>query len=67
MGNAYHIGYWITWVLVFLAVWIGCSLQYGFMGFALAWMPAAIIATVIAFLWPLILLGGIVIVLKLWN
>jgi len=66
-GEIYQIGYWIIWVLIFLAVWIGCSLGYGFLGFALGWMPAAIIASVVAFLWPLILLVIVVVALKIWG
>jgi len=65
--DIYRIGYWITWVLIFIAVWIGCALEYGFLGFALAWMPAAIVASVVAFLWPLLLFGVFVIVIKLWK
>ena len=66
-GEIYQIGYWITWVLMFLVVWIGCTLQYGFLGFALAWMPAIIVATALAFLWPLLLLGVVIIAVKIWG
>ena len=65
--DIYRIGYWISWVLIFFAVWIGCALEFGFMGFALAWMPAAIVATIAAFLWPLILFGLIFLTTRLWH
>lgn len=67
MGEVYHVGFWITWVITFLIVWIGCALEYGFLGFALAWMPAVIVAYIAAFLWPLILLGVVVVALKIWG
>ncbi len=66
-GDLYRIGYWITWALIFLGVWIGCAMEYGFLGFALAWMPAAIIATIAAFLWPLLLFGVIALVAKMFH
>jgi hypothetical protein len=66
-GEVYHIGFWITWVLTFLIVWICCSLGYGFLGFALGWMPACIVAYIVAAIWPLILFGVVVIVIKLWK
>ena len=63
----YQLGYWITWVLIFLVVWIGCALEFGFLGFALAWMPAAIVATVAAFVWPLLLIGLVFVAFKIWG
>jgi hypothetical protein len=67
MDDIYEIGGWITWIVTFLIVWIGCSVGYGFFGFALGWMPAIIVAYIAAYLWPLILLGVVVVVIKLWN
>ena len=66
-GEIYHIGGWIAGVLTFLMVWIGCSLGYGFLGFALGWMPAYIVAQIVAAIWPLILFGGFIVVIKLWQ
>ena len=65
-GDVYRIGFWITWVLTFLIVWIACSTE-GIIGFCLGWMPAIIIAYIVAFLWPMLLIGIFVVVLKLWN
>jgi hypothetical protein len=46
--------------IVFLAVWIGCTIGFGPFGFMLGWMPALILAM----LWPLIAaLGCVVIVI----
>lgn len=67
MDDVYRIGFWITWVLTFLLVWIGCSVGYGFLGFALGWMPAAIVGLIAAYLWPLILVLGYVVVFKFWK
>lgn len=33
----------ISGALVALLVWVICSQQYGFLGFALGWMPAVIV------------------------
>lgn len=50
----------ITGGLVALAIWIGCTVGYGFLGFALGWMPAAIVGAIVGFLvmlfWPFFLL-----------
>jgi hypothetical protein len=66
-GDIYRVGFWITWVLTFLIVWIGCSVDYDFLGFALGWMPAIIVGLIAAYLWPLILVVGYVAVLKFWK
>jgi hypothetical protein len=67
IGEAYYVGFWITWVLTFLIVWIGCSLGYGFLGFALGWMPAIIVAYIAAFIWPLLLFGVALVAFKIWG
>jgi hypothetical protein len=41
---------WISGILTFLAIWIGCTLAYGFLAFALAWIPAAIIGVIVGFI-----------------
>jgi hypothetical protein len=66
-GDIYEVGGWITGAITFLTVWIGCAIGYGFLGFALGWMSAAIIAYIAALLWPLILFVGFCVVLKLWH
>lgn len=62
--DIYQIGFWITWVLVFLVVWIGCAADGGIIGFCLGWIPAIIIAFISAFLWPLLALAIFVIIMK---
>ena len=66
-GEIYEVGAYITWVIVFLCVWIGCALEYGFLGFALAWMPAIIVAYIAALIWPLILFGVVFVAYKIWG
>ena len=66
-GEIYHVGGWIAGVIAFLIVWIGCSVTYGFLGFALGWIPAYIIANIVAAIWPLLLFGIVFVVIKLWN
>jgi hypothetical protein len=65
--DIYEVGGWITWWITFLIVWIGCSMDYGFLGFALGWIPAAIVAYIAAYLWPILLFAVVVIAVKLWN
>lgn len=66
-GEIYHVGGWVAGVITFLIVWIGCSLAYGFLGFALGWMPAYIVANIVAVIWPALLIGAVLVVLKFWN
>ena len=59
----YAIGYFITWVIVFIGTWIYAIAAYGFLlGVGLGWLPAAITATIAAFVWPLIALAIVVII-----
>ena len=56
MSDGYKIGYWITFVLIFLGSHAYCTITYGFLfGFGLGWLPSAILAGILSFLWPLIL------------
>lgn len=58
----YEVGAQITWAVVFLAAWLYCIVNYGFLlGFGLGWLPAAILATILSFLWPLVA-GGLALV-----
>lgn len=52
----------ITAIIAFLAAWVYCMANYGFLfGFGLGWLPAAILAVIsgvaMRFLWPLVVLG----------
>src|SRR2546430_1429558 len=40
----------------FVGVWGFCTLTYGFLGFALGWMPAAVLAVIFGMFWPLVVL-----------
>lgn len=66
MEDWYEIGATVTGVLIFLAVWIGCSVAYGFLGFALGWMPALILAAIIGLFWPLLLVLLVIAALLLY-
>lgn len=56
MSDWYEIGSGITWAIVSLGTWVYCSLTYGFLGFALGWIPALIVGAICAALWPLLVL-----------
>ena len=48
----------ITGFIVFVGTWIWCISEYGFLlGVGLGWLPSGIVASVAAFLWPLIALA----------
>ena len=67
-GGLYVVVGIIVWVLSFAGFWIYAISEYGFLvGVSLGWLPAAIAATIVAGLWPLIALvvGGIVLWLYL--
>lgn len=56
--NLFWIGYCITWIITFIGCWIYAIATYGFLfGVGLGWFPSAIVASIVSFLWPLIILG----------
>jgi hypothetical protein len=60
LGCIYRVGFAITWLLVFLCCWIYCISTYGFLlGVGLGWLPSAIVATIAAALWPILIIVGI--------
>jgi len=62
-GDGYWIGYRITWAITFIGCWIYAIATYGFLlGVGLGWLPSAIIATIVSFLWPLIAIGLVLLV-----
>jgi len=56
MRDWYDVGTWITAAATFVGVWGFCTLTYGFLGFALGWMPAAVLAVIFGMFWPLVVL-----------
>lgn len=58
MGSKiYETGSAITALIVFIGTWIYCISAYGFLfGVGLGWLPSLIVAAIVGFLWPLILL-----------
>jgi hypothetical protein len=66
--SKYSIGYWTTYVIIFVGCWIYCIAHYGFLlGVGLGWLPAMIVATVASFFWPLYALAAFLGVLLLLN
>lgn len=50
----------VVWWLAFACGWIYAVSAYGFLwGLGLGWLPAAILATIVALLWPLALAAAI--------
>lgn len=57
--SSYLAGVGIVGVPAFLIAWIYCMASYGFLGFALGWIPAGFAALIIGALWPLwVVLAG---------
>jgi hypothetical protein len=40
--------------LVFITTWAICTLNFGFLGFALGWMPAAILGAISGAIWRVV-------------
>ncbi|MEX1205815.1 MAG: hypothetical protein WEB85_11245 [Dongiaceae bacterium] len=58
--KGYKVGFVLFWVIAFIGFWIYAINEYGFLlGVGVGWFPAAIAATVVAALWPLIMLVGV--------
>ena len=66
MDDVYGIGFRITAVLTFIISWLYCIATYGFlMGGAIGWIPSIILAVIIGAVWPLLVLGIVIIVIML--
>jgi len=60
----YRVGFVITWLIVFVISWIYCIVEYGYLfGVGLGWLPSLIVATILGALWPLVLLGLIILLI----
>ena len=67
-GNVYAVGAIVVWIVTFVGCWIYCIAAYGFLlGVGLGWLPSLIVATIAAFLWPLIALAAALLALYLWQ
>lgn len=56
MEDWYGVGAYITGLITFFVIWVYCSVTYGFLGFALGWLPAMIVAGIVGLLWGLLVL-----------
>lgn len=57
MKGGYWIGYYVTWAVTFIGCWVYAIAAHGFLlGVGLGWLPSAIVATIVAILWPLVAL-----------
>jgi len=67
-SGIYYIGALVAWVVTFVGCWIYCIATYGFLlGVGLGWLPSGIVATVVAFLWPLLAIGAALLALYIWR
>lgn len=52
---SYLIGYTVSWLIIFLGVFINAVEEWGFLlAIMFGWIPALIAATVISLFWPLL-------------
>ncbi len=55
-NGVYATGYTITCVIVFFSMWGYATIMFGpLLGLGLGWIPAAFVAIVVSFFWPLAL------------
>ena len=61
--SIHGVGFLITGAITFIGFWIYCIATYGFLlGVSLGWFPSLIAAAIIGALWPLPILGIIVLI-----
>jgi two-component system, chemotaxis family, chemotaxis protein CheY len=66
-GAWYWIGYVVCWIVLFLGCWIYCIASYGFLlGVGLGWLPSAIAASLLSFLWPLVVVALVIVAYALF-
>ena len=64
--KVYEIGFYIIAFIVFVYSWIYCIATYGYLlGVGLGWLPSIIVAVIAGTLWPLILIG--IVLLFMFN
>ncbi len=54
--------------VVFIATWIYCIAEYGFLfGVGLGWLPAFILGILAFWIWPVFIIGGIIFLIYAYN
>ena len=60
-GEIYRKGIWIVGIVAAIIAWIYAIASYGFfLGLGLGWIPSAIIGALVGFLWPLLVVAGLI-------
>ena len=66
--DVYIWGYYITAVITFVICYIYCIATYGFLlGVGLGWLPSGIVARIVGYLWPLVVILLLVILVPMFN
>jgi hypothetical protein len=65
IDGPYQFGALICGVLSSLVAWAYLGSTYGMWGVLLGWLPGAIIGAIVGFLWPLAVLGGIILLIAI--
>ena len=52
--------------IVILGIWVGCAIGYGFLGFALGWLPAVFIGLVVRENWQMLAGIGLLVGFAVW-
>jgi len=60
-GEIYRKGIWVVGIIAAIIAWIYAIATYGFfLGLGLGWIPSIIIGAVVGLLWPLLVVGGLI-------
>jgi hypothetical protein len=50
----------VSWASIFVVSWIWCIANYGYLlGVGLGWLPSAITATVLCWIWPIVAIAAL--------
>lgn len=58
MDDWYEIGDLLTWCAIFFGVWFALFAGFGLWGAVLGWLPAWILASLLAPFWPALVFFG---------
>lgn len=64
----YRTGATVIWLVTFFGCWVYSIAHYGVqLGVGLGWLPSAVVATVVATLWPLLMVLVALAALSFWG
>jgi len=61
MNEIYRIVGYVAGFLAFIVAWSLCAFKFSFVGFLAGWMPALIVGAIVAVIWPVVAIAGLII------